>query len=62
VIRAGLAFVGPSPMAIAAMGDKTSARGVATTAGVPVVPAIEELPAGGSELRAALPSWDSRCC
>jgi acetyl-CoA carboxylase biotin carboxylase subunit len=51
--RAGLAFVGPSPVAIAAMGDKTAARGVATSAGVPVVPAIEELPSGASELRAA---------
>jgi 3-methylcrotonyl-CoA carboxylase alpha subunit len=53
VTRAGLAFVGPSPVAIAAMGDKTSARGLATTAGVPVLPAIEQLPEDAAELRAA---------
>lgn len=34
----GLTFIGPSPAAIAAMGDKTIARATVTSAGVPVVP------------------------
>jgi acetyl-CoA carboxylase, biotin carboxylase subunit len=38
---AGLTFIGPSPEAIALMGSKTAARGVATRAGVPVVPGTE---------------------
>jgi acetyl-CoA/propionyl-CoA carboxylase biotin carboxyl carrier protein len=35
---AGLVFVGPPAPAMRAMGDKISARGTATSAGVPVVP------------------------
>ena len=38
---AGLTFIGPSPEAIAMMGSKTAARGVAIRAGVPVVPGTE---------------------
>jgi acetyl-CoA carboxylase, biotin carboxylase subunit len=38
---AGLTFIGPSPEAIALMGSKTAARGVAIRAGVPVVPGTE---------------------
>ncbi len=38
---AGLMFIGPSPEAIARMGSKTAARGVAMRAGVPVVPGTE---------------------
>lgn len=34
----GITFVGPSPEAIASMGDKTQARQTATAAGVPVTP------------------------
>jgi acetyl-CoA carboxylase biotin carboxylase subunit len=36
--RAGLTFVGPSPDAIRAMGDKTQARRLMRAAGVPIVP------------------------
>jgi acetyl-CoA carboxylase biotin carboxylase subunit len=38
---AGLTFIGPSAEAIALMGSKTAARGVAIRAGVPVVPGTE---------------------
>ncbi|HEX7292234.1 MAG TPA: biotin carboxylase N-terminal domain-containing protein [Conexibacter sp.] len=37
---AGIAFVGPSPEAMALLGDKVAAKGVAERAGVPVVPGI----------------------
>ncbi|MTV25972.1 acetyl-CoA carboxylase biotin carboxylase subunit [Nitriliruptoraceae bacterium ZYF776] len=39
---AGFVFVGPGPNAIAKMGDKLSAREVATNAGVPIVPGTLE--------------------
>ncbi|HTY57168.1 MAG TPA: biotin carboxylase N-terminal domain-containing protein, partial [Bacteroidota bacterium] len=35
VLEAGLVFIGPSPGAIASMGDKTAARALAASAGVP---------------------------
>jgi acetyl-CoA carboxylase biotin carboxylase subunit len=38
---AGLAFIGPKPSSIAAMGDKAVARSTVTRAGVPVVPGTE---------------------
>jgi len=41
VIDAGLAFIGPKPSAIAAMGDKAVARATVSGAGVPVVPGTE---------------------
>jgi acetyl-CoA/propionyl-CoA carboxylase, biotin carboxylase, biotin carboxyl carrier protein len=40
--EAGFVFVGPGPDAIAKMGDKLSAREVATNAGVPIVPGTLE--------------------
>lgn len=42
VIEAGLTFVGPSPDAIHALGDKLTARRTAKDAGVPVVPGTFE--------------------
>ena len=41
VIAAGLAWVGPPPEAIAAMGDKLEAKKLMVTAGVPTLPSIE---------------------
>ncbi|MGH2593187.1 MAG: acetyl-CoA carboxylase biotin carboxylase subunit [Anaerolineae bacterium] len=39
--RSGIAFIGPKPSAIAAMGDKAVARATVQKAGVPVVPGTE---------------------
>ncbi len=39
--ESGIAFIGPKPSAIAAMGDKMTARNTVTAAGVPVVPGTE---------------------
>lgn len=41
VLDAGLAFIGPKPSSIAAMGDKAVARVTVSKAGVPVVPGTE---------------------
>jgi len=41
VIDEGIAFIGPKPSSIAAMGDKGVARATVTAAGVPVVPGTE---------------------
>jgi acetyl-CoA carboxylase biotin carboxylase subunit len=40
-LDAGLAYIGPKPSAIAAMGDKAVARATVMRAGVPVVPGTE---------------------
>ena len=42
VRKAGLIFIGPSPAAIALMGNKTEARAVAARAGVPIVAGTEQ--------------------
>jgi acetyl-CoA carboxylase biotin carboxylase subunit len=39
--ESGIAFIGPKPSAIAAMGDKMTARNTVMAAGVPVVPGTE---------------------
>ena len=41
VLGAGLVWIGPSPAAIRALGDKLSARALALRAGVPVLPGTE---------------------
>src|SRR5437867_6406406 len=47
---ASLVFIGPSPEAIAAMGDKLEARRLMKRAGVPVVPGTEEPVASESDV------------
>ena len=39
---AGLTFIGPTPEAVARVGSKTTARQIAASAGVPVVPGTEQ--------------------
>jgi len=51
--KARLTFVGPSPDAVALMGDKAAARRVAQKAGVPLVPGTEALPDDGQAVREA---------
>jgi pyruvate carboxylase len=40
--KAGITFVGPSPQLLELLGDKTAARGLAISAGVPVLPGTEK--------------------
>lgn len=55
-LDAGLAFIGPKPSAIAAMGDKAVARSTVRRAGVPVVPGTEgEGSLGDEELLSLAP-------
>jgi len=44
VVDSGRVWVGPSPAAIRAMGDKASAKAIAAKAGVPVLPTYERAP------------------
>jgi acetyl-CoA/propionyl-CoA carboxylase biotin carboxyl carrier protein len=46
VLDAGLTWIGPSPQAIRDLGDKVTARHIATRAGAPLVPGTKE-PVGG---------------
>ena len=41
--EAGIAFIGPKPSSIAAMGDKAEARATVINAGVPVLPGTEDV-------------------
>ncbi len=47
---AGLTFVGPSPEAIALLGDKVAAKAAAERAGVPVVPGLHRPELGDAEI------------
>jgi acetyl-CoA/propionyl-CoA carboxylase biotin carboxyl carrier protein len=48
VIDAGVLWIGPSPQAIRDLGDKVTARHIATRAGAPLVPGTSE-PVGGAD-------------
>ena len=50
--QAGIAFIGPDSETMRRLGDKSSARRVATDAGVPVIPATELLPGNMRNVRA----------
>src|SRR5215467_16210356 len=41
-VKAGITFVGPTPQLLEMLGDKTTARGLAIAAGVPVLPGTEQ--------------------
>jgi len=47
--RAGITFVGPTPALLELLGDKTAARRLAASAGVPVLPGTEEPVKSASE-------------
>jgi len=47
--KAGLAFVGPTPELLELLGDKTAARRLATSAGVPVLPGAENSVSSAAE-------------
>jgi geranyl-CoA carboxylase alpha subunit len=50
VLDAGLVWIGPSPTAIRAMGDKGNAKQIATKAGVPVIPGYDGDDQSGTKL------------
>ncbi|SCX51652.1 biotin carboxyl carrier protein/biotin carboxylase [Klenkia marina] len=50
VLDAGLTWIGPSPAAIIALGDKVQARHIATKAGAPLVPGTKDPVANGDEV------------
>jgi acetyl-CoA/propionyl-CoA carboxylase biotin carboxyl carrier protein len=52
VIDAGATWIGPSPAAIAALGDKTTARHIALRIGAPLVPGTADPVAGVAEVLA----------
>ena len=50
VLDAGLTWIGPSPAAIVALGDKVTARHIATRVGAPLVPGTPEPVSGPDEV------------
>src|SRR5882672_3111378 len=49
--KAGVAFIGPNPELLELLGDKTAARRLANSAGVPVLPGTEESITSAAEAR-----------
>ncbi|MGB7284387.1 MAG: pyruvate carboxylase [Candidatus Acidiferrum sp.] len=49
--KAGIAFIGPTPKLLELLGDKTAARRLAASAGVPVLPGTPEPVSSASEAR-----------
>src|SRR5246127_1903343 len=47
--KAGIAFVGPPPNVLELLGDKTAARKLAASAGVPILPGTEDAVKSGTE-------------
>jgi pyruvate carboxylase len=47
--KAGIAFIGPPPHLLELLGDKTAARRLASSAGVPVLPGTEKLAKSAAE-------------
>src|ERR1700756_4268257 len=47
--KAGIAFVGPPPKLLELLGDKTAARKLAASAGVPILPGTEDAVKSGTE-------------
>ena len=52
VVAAGLTWIGPAPETIRALGDKVSARAIATRVGAPLAPGTEDPVAGPEEIEA----------
>ncbi|HET9547709.1 MAG TPA: acetyl-CoA carboxylase biotin carboxylase subunit, partial [Desertimonas sp.] len=52
IIERGVTFIGPSPAAIEAMGDKVSSRKAALSGGAPIVPGTTEFASNADEIRA----------
>jgi acetyl-CoA/propionyl-CoA carboxylase, biotin carboxylase, biotin carboxyl carrier protein len=50
VLDAGLTWIGPGPQAIRALGDKVTARHIATRAGAPLVPGTKDPVSGADEV------------
>ncbi|MFM2004495.1 MAG: hypothetical protein RLZZ09_150, partial [Pseudomonadota bacterium] len=49
--KAGMIFIGPKPETMRQLGDKVSARRIAISAGVPVIPASDPLPDDENQIR-----------
>src|ERR1700720_1386568 len=49
--KAGITFVGPTPELLELLGDKTAARGLAISAGVPILPGTERPVKGFAEAK-----------
>ena len=53
----GIAFIGPSPESMAALGDKVRAKEIALAAGVPVMPSSPVCRPGDAEVREFIDEW-----